>query len=66
MANPFAPLIRMVEQRIARQSLSLEESKLQLAAAISAHAEHEAGEATKQIDMVALAVAKAAAAKPVK
>lgn len=32
-SNPFAPLVRMLEQRIARQELSLVESKLQLEAA---------------------------------
>lgn len=43
-SNPFTPLIRMLEQRIARQELSLSESKLQLEAAVVAHAEHQDGD----------------------
>jgi hypothetical protein len=51
MANPFNALVRMLEQRIARQEVSLVESKLQLEAAILARAEHEDGDKSSQLDI---------------
>lgn len=53
-SNPFSPLVRMLEQRIARQELALSESKLQLDSAKIAHADHEdGGKTAEQVDFIA-------------
>jgi hypothetical protein len=60
MANPWNQLVRMLELRIARQESSLQESKLQLEAAISAQAEYQDGEKPQKDLVQEVAKAKAA------
>jgi len=40
-SNPFAPLMRMLETRIARQKQALAESELQLVATRESYLKHE-------------------------